>query len=315
MQRDMQNGFTDEIQRLQPGRCQFCGERWFAAQTSLQAAVVAGGQHTCDRCKRDKKKTVKSFSSANGIDPGSVPNQLKGLTQVEEMLIAKACLVMRDYCLKGGQRGYGGHVVNLAQNIGNLVNSLPRPARDFPIIVVPHQGGEGTHKDLLVRRQRVFTALNWLWANNTFYSDIRINANNLNALPDNGFLQDLYESCGDDGLDSERDTGPQQDGASERHRVFASVGRRERYAGKRHYRSAPTKNASGSAPRHPGRRWLPFTVSCLCRPLIRNGGLAPQRVQDTGAMYFVFPYSILVRSWRRWTRPSSTSESQSLQGD
>ena len=210
----MQNGFTDEIQRLRPGRCQFCGERWFAAQTSIQAAVVAVGQYTCDRCKRDKKKTVKSFSSANGIDPGSVPNQLKGLTQVEEMLIAKACLGMRDYRLKGGQRGYGGHVVNLAQNIGDLVNSLPRPARDFPIIVVPHQGGEGTHKDLLVRRQRVFTALNWLRANNTFYSDIRINANNLNALPDNDSLQDLYESCGDDGLDSERDTGPQQDGAS-----------------------------------------------------------------------------------------------------
>ena len=210
----MQNGFTDEIQRLQPARCQFCGERWFAAQTSIQAAVVAVGQYTCDRCKRDKKKTVKSFSSANGIDPGSVPNQLKGLTQVEEMLIAKACLGMRDYRLKGGQRGYGGHVVNLAQNIGDLVNSLPRPARDFPIIVVPHQGGESTHKDLLVRRHRVFTALNWLRANNTFYSDIRINANNLNALPDNDSLRNLYESCGDDGLDSERDTGPQQDGAS-----------------------------------------------------------------------------------------------------
>ena len=107
-----------------------------------------------------QKQTVKSFSSANGIDPASVPNQLKGLTQVEEMLIAKACLVMRDYRLKEGQRGCGGHIVNLTQNIGDLVNSPPRPARDLPIIVVPHQGGEGTHKDLLVRRQRVFTALN-----------------------------------------------------------------------------------------------------------------------------------------------------------
>ena len=63
--------------------------------------------------------------------------------------------------------------------------------------------------------QRVFTALNWLRANNPFYSDIRINADNINSLPDNGSLQDLYETCGDDDLDSKRDTGPQQDSASE----------------------------------------------------------------------------------------------------
>ena len=107
----MQKGFTDELQRLQPRRYQFCGERWFAAQTPTQAAVVAGGQYTCDRCKRDKK-TVQHFSSANDMDPGSVPNQLKGPTLAEEMLIAKeGCPVIRVYRLKGGQRVYGGHVV------------------------------------------------------------------------------------------------------------------------------------------------------------------------------------------------------------
>ena len=98
------------------------------------------------------------------MDPGSVPDQLKGLTQAEEMLIAKGCPVMRVYRLKGEQRGYGGHVVNLAQNIGDFINSLPRPARELPIVVVRRQGGEGTHKELLVRRQRVFDALKWLRA-------------------------------------------------------------------------------------------------------------------------------------------------------
>ena len=88
VQRDMQKGFTDEPQRLRPGRCQFCGERWFAPQTPTQTWAVAGGQYTCDRCKRDKK-TVKSFSSVNDMDPGSVPNQLTYLTQVDGMFIAK----------------------------------------------------------------------------------------------------------------------------------------------------------------------------------------------------------------------------------
>ena len=136
----MQKGFTDELQRLRPGCCLFCGERCFAAQTPTQAAAVAGEQYTCDRCKRNKK-TVKYFSSANDVDPGSVTNQLKGLTQAEEMLIAKGCPAMRVYRLQGRQRGYGGHVVNLAQNIGGFVNSLPRPARNLPIVVVQRQGG------------------------------------------------------------------------------------------------------------------------------------------------------------------------------
>ena len=85
-------------------------------------------------CKREKK-SVKSFS-ANDMDLGSVPNQLKGFAQAEEMFIAKGCPVMRVYGLKGGQRGYSGHVVNLAQNIDGFANSLPWPARDLPIIVV-----------------------------------------------------------------------------------------------------------------------------------------------------------------------------------
>ena len=110
VQRDMQKGFADELQRLRPGRCQFCGERWFAAQTPTQAAAVAEGQYTCDRCKRDKKR-VESFSSANDMDPGSVPDQPKGLTQAEEMLIAKGCPVMRVYRLKGALPILRGTVV------------------------------------------------------------------------------------------------------------------------------------------------------------------------------------------------------------
>ena len=90
VQRGMQKGYTDELQRLRPGRYQFCEERWFAAQTPTQAAAVARGQYACDRCKHDKKPVNKSFSSVNEIDPGYyVPSQLKGLTQAAEMLIAK----------------------------------------------------------------------------------------------------------------------------------------------------------------------------------------------------------------------------------
>ena len=38
VRRDMQQGFTDELQRLRPARCRFCGKRWFAAQTPTHSA-------------------------------------------------------------------------------------------------------------------------------------------------------------------------------------------------------------------------------------------------------------------------------------
>ena len=76
------------------------------------------------RSLQARQKTVKSFSSANDMDRGSVPDQLTGLSQAEKMLIAKGCPVMRVYRVERGQRGYGGHVVNLAQNIGNFACSM-----------------------------------------------------------------------------------------------------------------------------------------------------------------------------------------------
>ena len=55
----------------------------------------------------DKKKR---FSSDNSMDPGPLPQQLQGLTQVEEMLISAVMPVMCLYRLPLGQYGYSGHV-------------------------------------------------------------------------------------------------------------------------------------------------------------------------------------------------------------
>ena len=137
----------DELKRQQAGRCQFCGERWFASRTATQADAVAVVQYTWDRYRCDKN-FVTSSSAASDMDPGTVPIQLQGLTQAEEMLIAKGCPVMRVYHLEEEQRGYGGHVVNLAQNVGDFVKRLPRAAKNLPIMVVRRLGGAYTHKNL-----------------------------------------------------------------------------------------------------------------------------------------------------------------------
>ena len=60
------------------------------------------------------------------MDPGALPLQLQGLTDIEEMLLARACPVMCVYRKHGGQRGYRGHVLNLPQEIQRFLNRLPR---------------------------------------------------------------------------------------------------------------------------------------------------------------------------------------------
>ena len=118
------------------------------------------------------------------MDPGSVPAELKGLSQTEEMLIARCCPIMRVVHLKGGQLGYGGHVVNVAQDITTFAATLPRLAADVPIIILRREGQEpGQHKDLHVRRVRVQRALIWLIANNPYYRDIVLDDTALSQLP------------------------------------------------------------------------------------------------------------------------------------
>jgi hypothetical protein len=51
------------------------------------------------------------------MDPGIVPPELKGLTQIEEMLISPVMPMMAVYRLPHGQYDYSGHVVNLPQNL------------------------------------------------------------------------------------------------------------------------------------------------------------------------------------------------------
>ena len=71
------------------------------------------------------KKSPKVYSAENDIDPGIVPPQLEGLTQIEEMLITRVCHIMSIHRKHGGQRGYKGHVLNLSQDIQSFFNSLP----------------------------------------------------------------------------------------------------------------------------------------------------------------------------------------------
>ena len=68
------------------------------------------------------------------------PHHLPVLSDVEELRISRAYVVMRVYTLKcNSQIGYKGHCLNLEQDIDkqvHLVNILPRRPDNIPIILI-----------------------------------------------------------------------------------------------------------------------------------------------------------------------------------
>ena len=142
--------------------CSVCHEVW-PARACLQVDLQ---NYICTRCKRDKHDT-KLFSVGNDMHPGEVPPCLKGMSQVEEMLIARVCPIMSVYRKHGGQRGYKGHVLNLPQDVQGFLNCLPPDICQLPVMVIRRTGEHNTHVDLRVRRQKVLSALQWLQANDS----------------------------------------------------------------------------------------------------------------------------------------------------
>ena len=194
-------------------QCTICQEAW-----PLKYKPRSLDNYVCLRCSKDKK-SPKKFSVENLMIPSSVPHELQDLTQVEEMLIARALPIMRVYIKPGGQRGYSGHCINLPQNVKELATSLPRYPKELAVIVVKVKGKDNTFKDVTVRREKVHNALLWLIHNNPYYAEIEINAEALNSLPENGVAPDLMtieteaEIVTDDS--AMPDMGPLTDGASE----------------------------------------------------------------------------------------------------
>ena len=70
-------------------QCSLCQEAW-----PINFTPRLHNQYQCSRCTNDKE-SPKKFSKQNNMIPSSVPPQLEGLTQVEEMLIAPALPIMR----------------------------------------------------------------------------------------------------------------------------------------------------------------------------------------------------------------------------
>jgi hypothetical protein len=88
------NKFNKSVQYI-VSQCTVCQEAWPLKSKPRTL------HYMCSRCFRDKK-SPKKFSCENSMIPSCVPHELQNLTQIEEMLIARALPIMRVYIKPGG---------------------------------------------------------------------------------------------------------------------------------------------------------------------------------------------------------------------
>ena len=70
------------------------------------------------------------------MNPGLQPLILGSLTQVEEMLIARASPILQVMHSIGGQYKYRGHTISFPQDVKDVANKLPRHIKDLDLMMV-----------------------------------------------------------------------------------------------------------------------------------------------------------------------------------
>jgi hypothetical protein len=130
---------------------------------------------------------------ANGKWLGKVPEQLTGLTYAEQLLISR---VRHNYCIvrvASGRRAMCANAISFANPIPKVYDILPFPLKELDEILAFIYTGPcmPTEEDfertpLLVRRNKVKTALEWLKLNHCDYYDLEISQRNLDEYPEKG---------------------------------------------------------------------------------------------------------------------------------
>ncbi|RDB16871.1 ATP-dependent DNA helicase PIF1 [Hypsizygus marmoreus] len=173
--------------------------------------------HLCSECDRKlRNDTTPELSLANNMWIGEIPHELAVLTLPERLLIAKyfpAAYIVKLFPKKKGARywdkrgmhsGIKGNVSTYRldhSQVASMIsgNQMPRPAMILSSIIgVTFVGPKGSPKltlpdFLLVRRDRILKALQWLQSNNPLWRDIVISQDRLDELPVNGIPAEILE--------------------------------------------------------------------------------------------------------------------------
>jgi len=151
-------------------------------------------EDVCRKCilAQKRKSMPYVYSEGNSMDPGEMPDGLQPLTQVEEMLIARAHVQMVMKRVRGHQYHYSGHTVTFLQDIVKFSSVLPLLPEDLDIVLLKPPAAAADlarfrlqfARDMKVRRGVVLAWLCHLKQHHPDYRHITILQENLSQLGD-----------------------------------------------------------------------------------------------------------------------------------
>src|SRR5277367_253180 len=159
----------------------------------LDGLVMLENQdNVCKTCHESVLKGKQPLLAlANGLWLGNVPDQLSNLTYAEQLLIAR---VRHNRCIvrvSSGMHKMRANAIVFANPTPKIYNVLPPPLDELDQVLAFIYTGpcKPTKSDfertpLLVRRNKVAAALNWLKLNHADYYDVEISQVNLNEYPE-----------------------------------------------------------------------------------------------------------------------------------
>ncbi|XP_071944760.1 uncharacterized protein [Antedon mediterranea] len=162
----------------------------------------------CYTCHRKLiKAEIPSEAYTNNLKLQNIPDELETLNNLEQHLIAINIPFMKIMHLpKGGQQGIHGPVVCVPSNTVETVNVLPRPETDDQMIRVKLKrklSYKGHYEYKYVNKTKVLQALQYLHQNNKWYSDVVVNEEWNNVLPE--ISQDLDDKSLSENEEQEED--------------------------------------------------------------------------------------------------------------
>ena len=133
------------------------------------------------------------YALANGLWLGTIPSQLQNLTFAEQLLISR---VRHNKCIirvSSGMSKMKSNAIMFENPTPKIYSCLPPPIEDLDEVLAfiftgpTRPSPEDLERTpLLVRRQRVSAALEWLKLNHADYYDLDISYDNLDRYPENG---------------------------------------------------------------------------------------------------------------------------------
>lgn len=183
-------------------------------RSSLQPVAYDNGpvlekslSHVCGSCLVDLDKGKRPLNAlANGLWVGAVPPELRHLTFVEQLLVAR---VRTNRCVVRVSRGQSkmtANAITFSSPMAKVYHHLPPPRHDLEeglaflfTGVSPPTDEELKRTPMLVRRNVVKRALDWLKLNHSDYGDLQIDYVALRSYPEEGIPVHVKKVVVEDG--------------------------------------------------------------------------------------------------------------------